>query len=261
MKVVTLLCEKGGVGKTTLATHIAAGLAIHGRRVVLIDADPQGSAALLLGQAKAPGLYNLLIRDDDWQDVLMPIPSSAYSRAAVESRLWLLPGNVETRAIAAINPDPFLLRSKLLELDAWADVVVIDTSPTPSQLHTSIYLATDIMLMPTTPAYLSLDGLAASILHQHQAAELRTDMGLGPARTVGIVPTMYRSGTVAHDEALRHLLSTYKRLVWPQVPLRTVWEQAAMAGQMLFTYAPDDPTTAEAWALVERVEREIDQHG
>ena len=59
MKIITLLNEKGGVGKTTIATHIAAGLAIRGQRVVLVDADPQGHATIAFGLTKGTGLLRL----------------------------------------------------------------------------------------------------------------------------------------------------------------------------------------------------------
>ena len=78
MKIITLLNEKGGVGKTTLATHIAAGLAFRGFRVVLVDADPQGHATVALGLPKEPGLYDLLVRDAPFKSVLRFIPAQVY---------------------------------------------------------------------------------------------------------------------------------------------------------------------------------------
>jgi len=279
MKVLTLLNEKGGVGKTTLADHIAAGLALKGKRVVVIDADPQGHAAALLNQPEAPGLYNLLIRKEEWEDVLVPIPTHVYDPAAPEpdeqrrniktrngagGELYLLPGNVETRAIGAVNPNPFLLREKLRDLAGWADVAVIDTSPTPSQFHTTIYMATDSILFPVQPAYLSLDGLAKSIIRQEQARLEREGMHEGSIARMGIIPTMFRSNTEAHDVALRQLLSEHKRLVWPPVPQRTIWEKAAFVGKLMYRYAPYSPetdegnlVTKELWALIDRVEQSL----
>ena len=61
--IISIASQKGGVGKTTLATHIAAGLAVKGHRVVLVDSDPQGHATVALGLPKEPGLYDLLVRD------------------------------------------------------------------------------------------------------------------------------------------------------------------------------------------------------
>ena len=72
MKIVTLLNEKGGVGKTTLATHLAAGLAIRGKRVILVDADPQGHATIAFGLSKEPGFYDLIVRNAPFQKVLAP---------------------------------------------------------------------------------------------------------------------------------------------------------------------------------------------
>jgi chromosome partitioning protein len=78
MHVITLLNEKGGVGKTTLATHIGAGLAVRGLRVIIIDADPQGHATVSLGMQRKPGLYDLLVRDASFTSVLQQVPHETY---------------------------------------------------------------------------------------------------------------------------------------------------------------------------------------
>lgn len=255
MKVITLLNEKGGVGKTTLATHIAAGLAIRGHRVLLVDADPQGQASTLLGMAKEAGFYNLLVRDADFKDVTRFVRPDVYSSKPVDGELFVLPGNIETRVIPQVNPNPFIIRHRLEEIDGWADVVVFDTSPTPSIIHTAIYMATDSVLLPTTPAFLGLDGIAHSIAHQDKVQEMRAQENLQNVTRLGVIPTMFRMGTIAHDVAMQQLVKAFKRNLWPAVPQRTVFEAAAMMQQLLYKYAPDDETTVEVLgALVERVE-------
>ena len=98
MHVVSLVNEKGGVGKTTLATHIAAGLAIRGQRVLIIDGDPQGHVASSYGLPKEAGLYNLLVRGASFEASTREVPAERYQAEgrAVNGALYMLPGNVET---------------------------------------------------------------------------------------------------------------------------------------------------------------------
>ena len=63
MKTITLLNEKGGVGKTTLATHLAAGLALKGSRVIMIDTDPQANATSAFALPKQPEFHDLMVRN------------------------------------------------------------------------------------------------------------------------------------------------------------------------------------------------------
>src|SRR5689334_141034 len=134
MITVTLLNEKGGVGKTTLATHIAAGLAILGAKVLLVDADPQGHATVTLGQTKAPGLYDLLVRDALFKDTLQVVSPEVYEtpNQKAQGELFVIPSNVETRNIANSISDAFAIAERFRELEDIIDVVVFDTSPTPS---------------------------------------------------------------------------------------------------------------------------------
>lgn len=103
MKVITLLNEKGGVGKTTLATHLAMGMAARGAKVLLVDGDPQGHATIRCGVKKSPGLYELLVRDAQWREVVVNVAPEKFGipgEVLPAGRLWVLPSNVETRNIA-----------------------------------------------------------------------------------------------------------------------------------------------------------------
>ena len=103
MKVITLLNEKGGVGKTTLAVHMAMGLAARGAKVLLVDGDPQGHATIRCGLRKSAGLYDLLVRDAEWRNVVVQVKPEKFGmpgEVLPTGRVWMLPSNVETRNIA-----------------------------------------------------------------------------------------------------------------------------------------------------------------
>ncbi|MAS37350.1 MAG: hypothetical protein CL610_25335 [Anaerolineaceae bacterium] len=255
MKVITLLNEKGGVGKTTLATHIAAGLAIRGQRVVLIDSDPQGHATVVCGLPKEPGIYNLLVRDAPFNDTMRLVPPEQYQmpNEPLTGQLFVVPSNIESRNIANSISDAFAVSDRLEELKEFIDYVVIDTSPTPSLLHGSIYLATDYIIYPTKCEYLSFDGLVESIKHREAAQLNRDKWNLGPIEVMGIVPTMYRNQTIEHSENLKELRQQFGKLVWPPIHQRTIWAEAVTMRQPVFAIAPQTKAAAEALALVDRV--------
>ncbi len=259
MKIVTLLNEKGGVGKTTLATHIATGMAIRGLRVLLVDADPQGHATVALGLPKEPGLYDLLVRDATFKTVLRFIPTKAYQipNQTVTGQLFVIPSNVETRNIANSISDSFAVVERFRELENAFDLVVFDTSPTPSLLHGSIYLATDSVIYPTTCEYLSFDGLVESIKHRQAADAPRQQWGLSAIEVMGIVPTMFRTKTIEHSENLKQLQSQFGELVWEAIPQRTIWAEAAAIRRPVFNFAPESAATKDAWKLVDRVQEAL----
>lgn len=256
MQIITMLNEKGGVGKTTLATHIAAGLAVRGQRVLLVDADPQGHASVALGLQKEPGLYDLLVREANFKTVLRYIPPKVYQvgEQPVQGQLFLLPSNVETRNIANSISDSFAVKERFQELAGSIDVVIFDTSPTPSLLHGAIYIATDALLYPTTCEYLSFDGLVESIKHRQAAEAHRSQWGLNNIHVLGIVPTMYRTKTLEHSENLSQLQQQFGDLVWEPIAQRTIWAEAAAIRRPVFAFAPESAAAKDAWRLVTRVQ-------
>lgn len=256
MRVITLLNEKGGVGKTTLATHIAAGLAIRGKTVLLIDTDPQGHATVALGLRKEPLLHDLLVRDLPFKDAVKVVTPDVYSPPGQSrGRLLAIPTDVSARVIAsATDTKPAVMRERLQELKSVVDFIIIDTAPTPSLLHTAIYLTTDAIVYPTKCEYLSFDGLIESMKRQQEASKGRAYVGLPEIKVGGIVPMMYRAGTQSDDYGIQILTERYKNLVWPPVKLGTVWNQAYFAKQLLFSYAPESKAAAEAWQIVQLAE-------
>ena len=258
MKVVTLLNEKGGVGKTTNSINIAAGLAIKGHRVLLIDADAQANATQSFGVKEAPGLYDLLLRDAEWGDYLAAPSESVWSPEKPKGSLWLLPGNVETRLIPMGTSDVTLLYERLQEVADAVDVVVIDTPPTPSMLQALLFVATDYAIYPTKCEQLALEGVAKTQKHLAGLEAHRQHLGEEATALLGVQPTLYDIRTNAHEYGLSCITSAFKRRAWPALPMRTVYRDASFSGKILFAYAPEDnPAVIENWALVDRVRRGV----
>ena len=228
----------------------------NGRRVVLLDADPQGHATLSLGVEKAPGLYDLLVRDAPFQEVLRPADSSRYCAADEDLRgaLQIIPSNIETRSIPIQISDAFVVADRIQELRDLVDLVVVDTPPTPSMLHGSIYLATDALIYPTKCEYLSFDGLTESLTHREMMADTRARWGLAPLQILAIVPTMFRPGTLVHQENLRQAPRTLRR-----AGLAANRPAHRLGGGLhrrpaALSLCPNSPAAADAQSLVDKME-------
>jgi cellulose biosynthesis protein BcsQ len=231
--------------------------------VVLLDADSQANATTQLGipEKLGRGLYNLMIHEAEWADVLVRSPREVWAPQPVplvaKGDLIVCPSNLETRLIPMMTDDATLLFERLKELDGWADVVVIDTSPTPSMLHSHIYVASDYLVFPTKCEMLSLEGVNKTMAHLRKVNRTREGLGLPTAELLGVQPTMYDVRTNAHDYGLGLIRAQFHRTGYPAIPVRTAWRDASFAGKTLFAYSPQDEATAHAWGLVERVEAGI----
>lgn len=261
MKIVTLLNEKGGVGKTTLAVHLAEAAAAKGKRVMLIDADPQGHATLRCGFPKAPKLYDLLVRDLEWSECSVEVPKHRYAIEGVAGgALYLLASNVETRNIAGSIDDVAKLGRRIDELfeDDLVDLVFIDTSPTPSLLHATIYYATDGVIFPTALAYMSFDGLNMGMLHKQGAdAGRKNRFQMPPIQLLGIVPIMSRLGTKEQIDNLAELKKQYGDSVWADLPLRTLWTETESRALPVWLLDPRSEASQEFWKVYQFVEEAI----
>lgn len=261
MKVIGLMNEKGGQGKTTIASHIAAGLAIRGHKVVLIDADPQASATANFGIAPKPSLHDLLVRDMDWQDAMLVVSPEVYEVPEQPSagKLFIVPGHVETRVISELTSDPYVFLDKVELLETSVDYVIVDTNPTPSLLHGIIYMAMDAVLYPSQMEYLAFMGLINSIAHRQKADKRRLNNAQSELAMLGIVPTMFREQTLEHRENLEELQQKFPNQVWNPIHLRTIWAEASRLHRPVWGLMPNSKAAAEAWELIDRFEQEV-QH-
>lgn len=245
------------MGKTTTAVHLAHGLARRGARVLLVDACPQGQAALHLGLRREPCFFELLIRPE------APGPSGPDPEALIRparENLWLLPGDKETGVLQLV------LAARMAPLDVLARAlkpfkgrfryIIIDTGPGVGGLQERALFAADYVVLPVAVDFLGADG-AERVLETLGVLSERA--GRVPA-LLGVLPTFYDEVTRESRQVLSGLARRFGEAVLPPVHRATAFREAAARGLTVFELGDRSPGVARAAKeygfLVQRV-REV----
>lgn len=157
-KITCLANQKGGVGKTTTAVNLASALALSGRKVLLVDCDPQGNATGGLGLDKqniGKGLYDLLIDGALWEEAVRPTEVA---------NLWILPANIELigaeiELVSVVSRETVLAR-RLAPFTPRFDYIFLDCPPSLGLLTVNALTAADAVLIPLQCEYYALEGLS-----------------------------------------------------------------------------------------------------
>ena len=161
MKVMSIMNQKGGVGKTTTAINFSAALGLLGKKVLLIDLDPQANTTIGLGFDK----NNLLF--DIFDFLINDIPFSKVVLKTKANNVSLLPSSINLAGIDLIlsnktrKENESILRDKLKEISKKYkyDYVLIDCSPSLGLLNKNALVSSDSVLIPVQPQYYALEGL------------------------------------------------------------------------------------------------------
>ena len=156
-RVVAISNQKGGVGKTTTAVNLSAALAERGRRVLVVDVDPQGNASSGLGHPQASvtsGVYDVLMGYRDFASVVIPTE---------QEKLHILPASAdlvgaEVELVGAEDRER-RLRKVLAPLRDTYDDILIDCPPSLSLLTINALVAADAVLIPLQAEYFAMEGL------------------------------------------------------------------------------------------------------
>jgi len=273
MRAIAVANRKGGVGKTTTSVNLAVALARAGRRVCLMDLDPQAHATLHVGVA--PGSHGTSA-----YDVLVAGEPLASAFVPAGENLVVVPSHIDLAAVevdlASRAGRESILRSRLeadprcngtAPADEAFDYMVIDCPPSLGLLSLNAMAAVDDVLLPLQPHFLALHGLSKLL----ETIELVADHVNSRLRLLGVVLCMYEAGTrlateVGRDvEAFfetgsaaagaRHPSWSSARVFGTRIRRNIRLAEAPSFGQSIFDYAPESNGAEDYAALAAEVDQ------
>jgi len=255
MRTIAIINQKGGVGKTTTAVNLSAALAESGKRVWLVDLDPQAHASLHLGvipQEGAPSIYDVLIGESNLEDVCEEVRPGL---TVVPSHLDLAAAELE---LANEVGREVILRDRIAAAEIAADYLLVDCPPSLGVLTLNSLTSVDEVLLPMQPHFLALHGLS-KLLSTIDVVGRRLNPNL---RLTGIVFCMYEAATRLAAEVSRDVESFFEQVddpTSPWAPMTTRIRrnirlaEAPSFGQSIFEYAPYSNGAADYRSLADEL--------
>ncbi len=215
-RVIAIANQKGGVGKSTTTINLGSCLAEMGKRVLVIDIDPQGNTTSGLGIDKNGSentLYELLLGEADIRECILP---------EIQQSLSLIPSNMELAGaeieLIGIENKEYILREAVKEIHDDFDFMIMDCPPSLSMLTINAMTAADSIIVPIQCEYYALEGLS-QLVHTIQLVQDR----LNPRLEIeGVVFTMYDARTNLSLEVVENVKDNLKQNIYKTIIPRNV---------------------------------------
>jgi chromosome partitioning protein len=244
--ILTVANQKGGVGKTTTAVNLAYGLVQDGKKVLLVDLDPQGQCATILGLKPEPGAFNLLVSE---------LPHKQIVRLTDRPNLFIILGDKKTAIAQTVlsvqRTAVSFIREKLtpIIMEDGFDFIVIDTSPSVGELQEQALWASDGVLVPCAADYLATDGVfSINVTLQKLHAEQNWN-----GKIIGILPTFYDDVTRESRATVLDLRKQFGSLILQPIHRATILRECAVEGKTIFELANHSRAAEEYQQLVNLV--------
>lgn len=238
-KIIAVVNQKGGVGKTTTTLNLGYALANHGKKVLLIDLDPQGSLTISLGQDSNDELQNTIADLMGMAIMDQPLPATDEYILHI-GKLDLIPCNIELSATEVNLVDTMsremILKYVIHEFKYDYEYIIIDCSPSLGMLTVNALAACDSIIIPVTPEYLSARGI--QLLFD---TIRRTRNRINPNIKIdGILFTMYTERLNLTKEMKKMLEETFGKIVniyQTCIPKSVRVGESALQNQSVIEYA------------------------
>jgi chromosome partitioning protein len=243
MRTLAIALSKGGVGKTTTAVNVAAGLALAGFRVLLADCDTQGQAGQALGLTPRIGLAEVITEESCLDDAL----------TLARDNLWLLAGGRNLAGVKRfIDRKEFggeqTLSEALAPLDGQFNYVILDTAPSWDVMTVNILFHAQEILAPVSLEALTLRGLLDFIQSVEQIRKYNSELTLRY-----VVPTFFDRRVKKSSEILEQLESHFTEQLCDPIRYSVRLSESPGHGKTIYEYAADSTGARDYQQLVERI--------
>lgn len=248
MRIYALVNQKGGVGKTTTAINIGAGLALSGKRVLLIDTDPSGNLTTGTGVqigGNDPTIYEVLKGAADINDTIRTAQGGNYDVVPADSALS--GANIE---FSNVPGREMLLREAIEKIGAEYDYILIDAPRALDTLSIMGLTAAQAAIVPVQAQYYALDGIA-QLVETVKLVKKR----MNPALEIGgVLVTMYDRRKVSNREVLESVQAAFPETAYKTtIGNYTALSEAPSFGKDIFAYKPKDKGALQYMELVREI--------